>query len=111
MREQGTEFSAEEAFPNRSFGTRRKQSRLEQMWFSLHPHDMSSIAQELDETLRLIDPQAAQRVERLVREILVLVKPSNAREDAGPSLLDLADRAEPMGVLTNAEIDQAIYGG
>ena len=28
----------------------------------------------------------------------------------GPSLLDLADHAEPMGRLTNAEIDQAIYG-
>ena len=27
-----------------------------------------------------------------------------------PALLDLAAHAEPMGVLTNAGIDQAIYG-
>ena len=72
---------------------------------------MSSIAQELDETLRRIDPQAAQRIERLVREILILAAPPDVGRDGSPSLLDLADHAEPMGTLTNAEIDQAIYGG
>ena len=31
--------------------------------------------------------------------------------DGDAQLLDLAAHAEPMGALTNAEIDQAIYGG
>ena len=72
---------------------------------------MSSIAQALDETLQRIDPQAAQRIERLVCEILVLAEPYGVKESGGSSLLELADHAEPMGVLTSAEIDQAIYGG
>lgn len=72
---------------------------------------MSRIAQDLDETLRRIDPHAAIRVERLVREILVLAEPPLAAESNGLSLLELAGYAEPMGVMTNAEIDQAIYGG
>ena len=71
---------------------------------------MSSLAQELDETLRRIDPQAAQRVEHLVREILALADPPIAEKGNGASLLKLADHAEPMGDLTNDEIDQAIYG-
>ena len=79
------------------------------MRFSRHPSGMSCIAQDLDDTLRRIDPQAAKRVERLVREILALAESPATGE--GRSLLDLAAHAEPMGVLTNAEIDQAIYGG
>ena len=36
---------------------------------------------------------------------------SGAAAQAGDaSLLELATHAEPMGALTNAEIDQAIYG-
>ena len=72
---------------------------------------MSRIAQDLDETLRRLDLQSAQRLERVVRELLVQAEPPATGQDAGGSLADLAAHAEPMGVLTNAEIDRAIYGG
>ncbi len=78
---------------------------------------MSAIAQELDETLRRIDPGAAERVTRLVRGILLLVEGRNGingctapEQDEETLLLNLAAHAEPMGVLTNAEIDLAVYG-
>ena len=78
---------------------------------------MSSIAQELDATLQRIDPQAAQRVTRLVREILLLAEARGQKNDSGGPeqggerhLLDLAEHAEPMGALNNSEIDQAMYG-
>ncbi len=42
----------------------------------------------------------------------VLAQRFGSEEDVGgPSLVELADHAEPMGSLTNAEIDRAIYGG
>jgi hypothetical protein len=72
---------------------------------------MIGIAQELDATLRRIDAHSAQRIERLVREILVLAELPCVDDESGPSLLELSDHSEPMGVLTNAEIDRAIYGG
>ncbi len=77
---------------------------------------MSGIAQELDETLRRIDPRAAARVTRLVRDILLAEAHADSPAPAGPvpdsadSLLELAALAEPMGRLTNEEIDLAIYG-
>lgn len=85
-----------------------------------HPRQtpvMSGIARELDETLQRIDPSAAERVTHLVREILLLAetqgvpnKPVRNELAKATRLLDLATHAEPMGTLTNAEIDEAIYG-
>lgn len=43
---------------------------------------MSSIAQELDESLRKLDPETAQRVEHLVREALALAARAPAALDA-----------------------------
>ena len=78
---------------------------------------MSGIARELDETLRRIDPRAAERITHLVREILLLAEVGHDTSGLSKSgqpgevwMLDLAASAEPMDVLTNAEIDQAIYG-
>ena len=78
---------------------------------------MSGIAQELDAALQRIDPREAERITRLVRGILLLAETPAEPEAAGLSspaaeeqLLGLAAYAEPMGVLTNSEIDQALYG-
>ena len=43
---------------------------------------MSSIAQELDESLRKLDPETAQRVEYLVREALALAGRAPTAKDA-----------------------------
>ena len=43
---------------------------------------MSSIAQELDESLRKLDPETAQRVEHLVREALALAGRAPMAKDA-----------------------------
>ena len=76
---------------------------------------MSTLASELDERLQNLDAKTAAHVERVVREVLALTeatrppaKPADAK--AASALLDLADLAEPMGALTNEEIDRAIYG-
>ena len=75
---------------------------------------MSIVAEQLDERLRELDPQTAARVERMVREILAITDPAamEKREASrrGTPLASLADHAEPMGVLTNADIDCAVYG-
>ena len=76
---------------------------------------MSTLARELDERLQSLDPQTAARVERLVREVLALTEtarpaPFSADPKNTGSLRELAALAEPMGALTNEEIDRAIYG-
>ena len=43
---------------------------------------MSSIAHELDETLRKLDPETARRVEHLVREALALAGRAPVAKDA-----------------------------
>lgn len=43
---------------------------------------MSGIAQELDESLRKLDPETAQRVEHLVREALALAARAPMAQDA-----------------------------
>lgn len=75
---------------------------------------MSTLAEELDAHLQRLDPRTAQHVERLVRDVFALTEPAgNAatpRMDDREGLLRLAAVAEPMGAMTNAEIDQAVYG-
>ncbi len=75
---------------------------------------MSTLAEELDAYLQRLDPRTAQRVERLVRDVFALTEPAgNAdapRMDDCEGLLRLAAVAEPMGAMTNAEMDQAVYG-
>ena len=44
---------------------------------------MSSIAQELDQQMRILDPATARRVEQLVRDALALAK--TARSGAWPA--------------------------
>ena len=75
---------------------------------------MSTLAEELDAHLQKLDPRTAQHVERLVRDVFALTEPAGnlgaplANDNDG--LLGLAAVAEPMGAMTNAEIDQAVYG-
>jgi hypothetical protein len=77
---------------------------------------MSIVAEQLDERLRQLDPQTAARVERMVREILASTDP-NASSNRVPDghaitpIASLAGYAEPMGTMTNEEIDRAVYGG
>ena len=75
---------------------------------------MSTLAEQLDARLQQLDPQTAAHVERVVREVLALTDPAiqdsmPARSPQGTGLADLAAFAEPMGRLTNAEIDRAVY--
>ena len=78
---------------------------------------MSIVAEQLDERLRQLDPQTAAHVERLVREVLALTQPPSQGTaprlpaDRTPTLAALAAIAEPMGAMTNEEIDRAVYGG
>lgn len=74
---------------------------------------MSILAAELDERLQQLDPRTAAHVEQLIREALALTEMAPASSPRGTSangLLALADAAEPMGVLSNREIDACIYG-
>lgn len=75
---------------------------------------MSTLAQELDEHLQRLDPATAGHVERLVREVLALTKPiaqpATVTHGEEEGLHQLARLAEPLGTLTNAEIDRAVYG-
>ena len=75
---------------------------------------MSTLAEELDEHLRKLDDRTALHVERLVREIVALTTPprdpARPQRENSAGLLELAALAEPMGAMTNAEIDEAIYG-
>ena len=77
---------------------------------------MSIVAEQLDQRLRQLDPQTAARVERMVREILAITAPiawskgAPAAHSSAP-LSSLAGYAEPMGAMTNEEIDRAVYGG
>lgn len=74
---------------------------------------MSILARELEQRLHELDPRTADHVERLIREVLALTEASPAVVEGGTSpegLLRLADAAEPMGVLSNREIDADIYG-
>lgn len=68
-----------------------------------------------EERLQNLDAKTAAHVERVVREVLALTEtprlpttPADAK--AVGSLLELAAIAEPMGALTNDDIDRAIYG-
>ena len=77
---------------------------------------MSTLAEQLDARLQQLDPRTAAHVEQVVREILALTEPatqdvSPLRSPQGTGLAELATFAEPMGTLTNAEIDRAVYGG
>ncbi len=77
---------------------------------------MSIVAEQLDQRLRQLDPQTAARVERMVREILAITAPIASSKGApaahsSPPLSSLAGYAEPMGAMTNEEIDRAVYGG
>jgi hypothetical protein len=73
---------------------------------------MSAIAKELDDYLHSLDPLAARKVEEAVRDLISHAaaekKPLEAESKRG--MLALADFAESMGGMTNAEIDRAIYG-
>jgi len=74
---------------------------------------MSTLAKELDERLQNLDPRTAEHVERLVREVLALTEATASTRqvaDEFDGLLRLAEAAEPLGAMTNAEIDGAIYG-
>ena len=76
---------------------------------------MSIVAEQLDQRLRQLDPQTAARVERMVREILAITDPipSSNGTPAGHTsapLASLAGYAEPMGTMTNEEIDRAVSG-
>jgi hypothetical protein len=78
---------------------------------------MSKLAQELDERLQHLDPETAAHVERLVREALALTRPPSpgttaqpAATAGTPTLEVLASIAEPMGPMTDEEMDRAIYG-
>lgn len=75
---------------------------------------MSSLAKELDERLRKLDPRTAEHVERLVREVLALTEVTDGTNskmaDNDDGLLRLAEAAEPLGAMTNAEIDRVVYG-
>lgn len=75
---------------------------------------MSTLAEELDAHLQKLDPRTAQRVERLVRDVFALTEPAGhagvPAENDGGGLMWLAAIAEPMGAMTNTEIDQAVYG-
>ena len=73
---------------------------------------MSTLAEQLDERLQRLDPQTAAHVERVVREVLALTEPvaQGRSGEPGPGLDALASLAEPMGRLTNADIDRAVYG-
>ncbi len=73
---------------------------------------MSILAAELDERLQQLDSRTAAHVEQLIREVLALTEVAPASEKDGMSaegLLSLAAAAEPMGVLSNREIDACIY--
>jgi|GEM_PF-5328597 len=74
---------------------------------------MSHLASELDQRLHQLDPRTAAHVERVIREVLALTESVPVAVDGGTSpegLLTLADAAEPMGVLSNREIDASVYG-
>ncbi len=75
---------------------------------------MSTLAEELDAHLQRLDPRTAQHVERLVRDVFALTEPGPNADapwvDDHEGLLPLAAVAEPMGAMTNAEMDQAVYG-
>jgi hypothetical protein len=78
-----------------------------------HYYAMSILAAELDERLQQLDPRTAAHVERLIREALALTESVPAPPDGGRSatgLMALAEAAEPMGVLSNREIDACVYG-
>jgi len=77
---------------------------------------MSIVAEQLDERLRQLDPQAAAHLERLVRELLALTQPSShgtapgSSEERTSTMAAIAAIAEPMGTMTNEDIDRAVYG-
>lgn len=75
---------------------------------------MSILAQEVDELLRKLDPERAQQLESAIRGALARASVAEADlRSAGfetDGLDALAAYAEPMGPLTNEEIDRAIYG-
>lgn len=74
---------------------------------------MSILAAELDQRLQQLDPRTAAHVEQLIREVLALTETAPVTAEGGTSaagLLGLADAAEPMGVLSNVQIDACVYG-
>ena len=62
-------------------------------------------------TLTIPPEIAAQLPNAGMARVIVLTAGDISENEDGPSLLGLAEHAESMGRLTNAEIDQAIYGG
>jgi hypothetical protein len=75
---------------------------------------MSILAQEVDELLQKLEPERAQQLEAAIRGALALASvPEADLRSAGfatDGLDALTAYAEPMGPLTNEEIDRAIYG-
>ncbi|HEV7401673.1 MAG TPA: hypothetical protein VGO11_02060 [Chthoniobacteraceae bacterium] len=76
---------------------------------------MSSLARELDEYLQSLDPERAQHVEAAIRGLMAMTKAQPPLDldvpiDESDGLDSLAAFAEPMGPMTNEEIDRAIYG-
>ncbi len=66
---------------------------------------MSSLAQEVEETLRMLDPSTAAKFEQLVRDAVALVRPSGKTSTLESSYFDSV-----IGAFADIEFDRPAQG-